>query len=587
MYEILKNINSPKDLKNLNIKDLETLAQDVRDACLFRVSEGGGHVGSNLGVVELTIALHYVFDFEIDKLVFDVSHQCYPHKILTGRKNGFLNKDEFGLVSGYLSPKESPYDLFNIGHTSTSISLSTGLAKARDLNHETFNVVSLIGDGSLSGGEAFEGLNNAGTLNSNFIIVVNDNDMSIAENQGSLYLNLRELKKTKGVCSNNFFKTLGFDYLYVEEGNNLKTLIDVFSKIKNIDHPIVVHVNTLKGCGYSPATTSKEDWHFKAPFDIETGYIKNKTPAYDYIKLTHDYFMKKSKEDKDFVVVTAATPKICGFTPDLREELGNRFIDVAIAEEHAVAMISGLAKAGKKPVFGVNSSFIQRAYDQLSQELALNNLPAVILVYKSGINSASATHLGLFDIALTKSIPNLVCMSPTTPKEYLSVLEWSINQKEKPVIIRVPTGIIEDLPSLEFDAKKYLPVKFEIVEQGKDVCIMGLGSYFSIAKKVSSVLKTNYNLSPTLLNPLYSNLLDIELLEKLLKTHKVFVTIEDGVVSGGFGESVASLLTKFGATVLNFGADKVFTDREPLNELKQRFGLTSENISAQIIKHLK
>lgn len=586
MFEILNKINSPKDLKNLSFDELEALANDVRLACLTRVSEVGGHVGSNLGVAELMIALHYVFDFETDKLVLDVSHQCYPHKILTGRKNGFINKDEMKSVTGYLAPSESEYDIFQIGHTSTSISLATGLAKARDLNHETHNVVTLIGDGSLSGGEAFEGLNNAGTLGTNFIVVVNDNDMSIAENQGSLYVNLRELKNTRGVCSGNFFKTLGFDYVFVQDGNDVKSLVEALSKVKDISHPIIVHVSTLKGNGYEKAVQSKEEWHFKGPFDIESGELKKSASAFNYNKLTHDYFMKKAETDDDVVLVTAATPSLCGFTQDLREKYADRFVDVAIAEEHAVAFVSGLAKAEKKPVFGVNSSFIQRTYDQLSQELALNSLPAVVLVYSGGISGANATHLGLFDIALTKSIPNLICLSPTSPEEYLSMLEWAINQTEKPVIIRVPNEPIKTEPSIEVQAERYLPVQSKVVNHGENVCVIGLGNFLTLAKEVVSDLKENHNINATLVNAIYSNLLDKNLLAELAKSHKIFVTLEDGVLAGGFGESVASELAKYGVVVLNFGADKEFTDNVSIAELKNRYGLTAKNIVSKIIENL-
>lgn len=586
MYKILNKVNNPDDLKNLSIKELTVLAGDVRNACLQRVSEGGGHVGSNLGIVELTIALHYVFDFKTDKLVLDVSHQCYPHKILTERKSGFIESDKIHTITGYLSPKESPYDTFQIGHTSTSISLATGLATARDLNNETHNIVAVIGDGSLSGGEAFEGLNNAGNLKSNFIIVVNDNDMSIAENQGSLYQNLRELKNTHGVCSGNFFKTLGFDYLFVEDGNNIQTLIDVFLSVKDIDHPIVVHVNTIKGNGYDLASKNKELWHWRNPFDVKTGELKTKSDACDYPTLTREYLLNKAEKDKDVVVVTAATPGICGFDQNFRDALGNRFVDVAIAEQHAVSFVSGLAVAGKKPIFGVHSSFIQRSYDQLSQDLALNNAPAVVLIFKNGISGANATHLGVFDVALTKSIPNLVCISPSNAEEYLSVLDWAIDQNDKPVIIRVPDGIVEEKPNFEFKTKNYTSAKYEIIKTGKEIAILGLGSYVELAKQVDQKLKSEHGFDSTIINALYSNTLDTETLDQLATTHSIVVTLENGVVDGGFGESVAGYLSKEGIQVLNFGASKEFTDNVSIAELKERYNLTPEKIINQILEIL-
>ena len=588
MYEILNKINSPKDLKKLSFEELDELAKEIRLACLNRASEIGGHIGSNLCVAELSIALHYVFDFLKDKLVLDVSHQCYPHKILTGRKDGFIDATKMKDISGYLAPNESEFDLFHIGHTSTSISLGAGLAKARDLNHEKFNVVALIGDGSLSGGEAFEGLNNIGATSTNFIVVVNDNDMGIAENQGALANNLRELKSSKGKSKNNFFKSLGFDYIYIENGNNVKSLIEEFSKIKNIYHPIVVHVNTIKGNGYDFAMSEKEKWHFRQPFDIETGELKTSSPSYDYYKLTHDFLLKKHKENKDLVVVTAATPGLCGFTQDLRDTFAERFVDVTIAEEHAVAYVSALAKAGKRPVFGVYSSFIQRSYDQLSQELALNNSPAIILVFKSGITAANATHLGLFDIALTKSIPNLVCMSPSSPEEYVSMFEWAINQTSHPVVIRVPLNSIDKPVNLEVqEEKSYFPAKFETVKSGEKVCILALGKFFKLGEQLCKTLEEKHSINATLINPIYSNILDEDTLNNLSIDHSVFVTIEDGVIDGGFGESVSRHLAKHGKIVLNFGAEREFTSNISVATLKEKFGLTTENMTSEILNALK
>ena len=588
MYEILNKINSPKDLKKLSFEELDELAKEIRLACLNRTSEIGGHIGSNLCVAELSIALHYVFDFFKDKLILDVSHQCYPHKILTGRKDGFIDATKMKDISGYLAPNESEFDLFHIGHTSTSISLGAGLAKARDLNHEKFNVVALIGDCSLSGGEAFEGLNNIGATSTNFIVVVNDNDMGIAENQGALANNLRELKSSKGKSKNNFFKSLGFDYIYIENGNNVKSLIEEFSKIKNINHPIVVHVNTIKGNGYDFAMSEKEKWHFRQPFDIETGELKTNSPSYDYYKLTHDFLIKKHKENKDVVVVTAATPGLCGFTQDLRDTFAERFVDVTIAEEHAVAYVSALAKAGKRPVFGVYSSFIQRSYDQLSQELALNNSPAIILVFKSGITAANATHLGLFDIALTKSIPNLVCMSPSSPEEYVSMFEWAINQTSHPVVIRVPLNSIDKPVNLEVqEEKSYFPAKFETVKSGEKVCILALGKFFKLGEQLCKTLEEKHSINATLINPIYSNILDEDTLNNLSIDHSVFVSIEDGVIDGGFGESVSRHLAKQGKIVLNFGAERKFTSNISVATLKEKFGLTTENMTSEILNALK
>ena len=587
MYKILNKIDSPKDLKKLSFEELNLLADEIKLACLNRTSKVGGHIGSNLCVSELTIALHYVFDFLKDKLVFDVSHQCYPHKILTGRKSGFIDDDKMKDVSGYLAPNESDYDLFHIGHTSTSISLACGLAKARDLDNQNYNVVAVIGDGSLSGGEAFEGLNNAGSINSNFIVIVNDNDMSIAENQGALAKNLRELKNSKGTCKNNFFKSLGFDYLYIEEGNNVEVLINELSKIKNTNHPIAVHINTIKGNGYNFAMSEKEKWHFRQPFNIETGELKTTNSSYDYYKLTHDFLLNENKTNKDLVVVTAATPALCGFTQDLRDAFAERFVDVAIAEEHAVAYVSALAKAGKRPVFGVCSSFIQRTYDQLSQDLSLNNSPAVILVFKGGISAANATHLSVFDIPLTKSIPNLVCLSPTTPNEYISMFKWALKQNERPVVIRVPLNPIDKPITFDnVEQKTYFPAEYKMIKNGENICILALGNIFNLGEKVCCYLEENYGLKPTLINPIYSNILDKNMLDKLSSNHSIFVTLEDGVVDGGFGESISRHLAKRGKVVLNFGAEKEFTSNIPVATLKEKYGLTPEFIANEIMKKI-
>lgn len=583
MYDILNQINSPKDIKNLSNEELEELAKDVREALLNRVSKKGGHVGPNLGVVEATIALHYVFDFEKDKLVFDVSHQCYPHKILTGRKNGFIIDSEFDNVSGYLNPAESKYDTFKIGHTSTSISLATGVAKARDLLGENYNVVSFIGDGSLSGGEAYEGLNNAATIKGNFIIIVNDNEMSIAENHGGLYPSLARLRESNGECGNNFFKSLGFDYIYEEKGNDIESLIKTFEKVKNFNRPVVVHIHTIKGYGYLNAETSKELWHFRAPFNTETGELKNQPPKHTAIAVC-EYLLNKAKIDKSVVVVTAATPGICGLSKEIRDKLGEQYTDVGIAEEHAVAYVSALAKSGAKPVAIFNSSFIQRTYDQLSQELALNNSPAVILVNRGGISAASATHLSVFDIPLVSNIPNLVCLAPTSIDETLSVLDWAIDQKKHPVVIRLP--LLENtepqaIQPFEFNLNKFSPTK-----KGDTVAIIGLGSFYNLATKIAEELYLGYGISATVINPLFYSGLDTELLENLKKNHKLVVTLEDGVLDGGFGEKISRFYASSDMKVLNFGAKKEFTDDEPLASIYERNNLTNAQIIQQITKQL-
>ena len=584
MYDLLNKINSPKDIKLLSGEELDLLAKDVRDAVLNRVSKKGGHVGPNLGVVEATIALHYVFDFETDKLVFDVSHQCYPHKILTGRKNGFIVDSEFNSVSGYLNPKESSFDTFKVGHTSTSISLATGLAKARDLLGQTHNVVAFIGDGSLSGGEAFEGLNNAATIKGNFIVVVNDNEMSIAENYGGLYTSLAELRESNGKSQNNFFKTLGFDYVYEDNGNDISCLIETFKKVKDLNKPVVVHIHTIKGYGYLNAETSKELWHFRAPFNLKNGELNSPAPKHTAIAVS-EYLLNKAKIDKSVVVVTAATPGICGISKEVRDKLGDQYTDVGIAEEHAIAYVSALAKGGAKPVAIFNSSFIQRTYDQLSQDLALNGSPAVILVNRGGISAASATHLSVFDIPLISNIPNLVCLAPTTLEETLSVLDWAIDQKKHPVVIRLPILSDPEKPTsilpFEFDQNK-----FNITKKGDTVALVGLGNFFALANQVAEELYLNYGISATVINPLYYSGLDSSLLENLKGNHKLIVTLEDGVLDGGFGEKISRFYSSSDIKVLNFGASKEFTDDEPISSIYERNNLSPAQIIQIITKTL-
>lgn len=584
MFEILRDINNPEDIKKLSINEMNILAEEIREALLNRVSNKGGHVGPNLGIVELTIAMHYVFNSPMDKIIFDVSHQSYPHKIITGRKNGYINNEEFNKVSGYTNPDESEHDAFKVGHTSTSISLACGVAKARDLKNEKRNVIAVIGDGSLSGGEALEGLNNASQLNSNLIIIVNDNSMSIAENHGGIYTNLELLRNTEGKAENNIFKAIGLDYCYIKEGNNIAQLIEVLNKVKDTSHPIVVHINTLKGKGLSYAEENKELWHWRAPFNRQTGEIKIKSTRESYEEITAEYLLNKAKRDKDVVVLTAATPGICGFTSEFRKDLGNQYVDVGIAEEHLVAFASGLAKSGAKPVVGIHSSFIQRAYDQLSQDLAINKSPAVILVYRGGISSADATHLGLFDITLISNIPNIVYLAPTCLEEYIAMLEWGIEQKEHPVVIRVPSQEVIR-KNIQFDSNYSEINKYKIDKQGKDVCVIGVGNFYKIGEQVIECLEKQ-NIHATLIDPRYITGVDEELLEKIKDSHKVVITIEDGVLDGGFGEKISRFYGNSNIKVLNYGAKKEFTDSVKKEDLYTRYRLNPEQITQDIMNCL-
>ena len=579
---ILDKINSPQDVKELSLGEMETLASEIRNGILTRVNKIGGHLGPDLGIVEATIALHKVFNSPVDKFVFDVSHQCYPHKMLTGRKDGFENPLNTE-ISGYFNPNESEHDTFIIGHTSTSVSLATGVAKARDLKGENYNVIALIGDGSLSGGEAFEGLNNASVLGSNIIIIVNDNEMSIAENQGGLYENLALLRETNGKAELNYFKAFGFDYYYLENGNDIEDLIDVFESVKDTNKPTVVHIHTLKGKGYKPAEENKEWGHWALPnfMDKKTETV---APVESYASITTDFILEKQKNDNTVIAISPATPGATGFSQSFRDALGKNYTDVGIAEEHAVAYSSALAKNGAKPVLSILSSFVQRTYDQLSQDLALNNSPATILVNWGAISEMDATHLGSFDIPLISNIPNIVYLAPTCKEEYLKMLDYALEQTEHPVVIRVPFGAV--VSTGKSDETDYSILnKFEVVEEGSDVAIIGLCNFYHLGKKVKEQLKS-LNINATLINPKFITGIDEDVLNKLKNNHKLVITLEDGCVDGGFGEKISRFFGNSDVKVLNFGGKKEFTDRVPLNVLYERYHLTSELIVDDIKKYL-
>ena len=577
---ILDKVSMPSDLKILSVSEMKELAGEMRKLIIKKVNTIGGHMAPNLGIVEATIALHYVFNSPIDKFVFDVSHQCYPHKILTGRKEGFLEEDKYLKYTGYTAPQESEHDLFTIGHTSTSVSLATGVAKARDLKGEKANVIALIGDGSLTGGEALEGLNNAACLDSNMIIVVNDNDMSIAENYGGIYDNLKLLRETEGKAEANFFKTIGFDYLFVKEGNNIEKLIEAFGNVKDINHPIIVHICTLKGCGLPVAEQNKEKFHWILPGTLDDDKIE-RTSDEGYEAVTCNYILEKAKQDKTVIAVNAATPGVFGFSKEFREKLGTQYTDVGIAEEHATAYVSALAKQGAKPIFAVMSSFIQRTYDQLSQDLCLNNSPATILVYWGGISGADCTHLCTFDIPLVSNIPNMVYLAPTNKEEYLAMLDWSVEQTKHPVAIRVPS--CQMLSTGMADTTDYSKLnKYQVIEKGESVAILGLGSMFGLAKSVKEELSLKLGINATLINPKFITGVDEELLSDIKNNHKVVITVEDGVLDGGFGEKIARFYGSSDMKVLNYGAKKEFTDRIPVEELYKRYRLTKEQITEDV-----
>lgn len=583
----IEQINSPKDLKQLTAEQMTVLAGEIRQALLNRLSMCGGHIGPNLGMVEATIALHFVFDSPKDKLVFDVSHQCYTHKILTGRKEAFLDPAKYASVSGYTNPHESEHDFFTIGHTSTSVSLACGLAKARDLKRDSENVIAVIGDGSLSGGEAYEGLSNAAEMGTNLIIVVNDNDMSIAENHGGLYGNLRQLRESKGEAPCNFFKSLGLDYLYVDEGNDISALIAAFRQVKDASHPVVVHIHTQKGKGYAFAEQNREKYHWGGPFNLQTGEPKNRSTAEDYCDLTGRFLLEEMAKDPTLVAISSGTPTVLGFTPERRQQAGRQFVDVGIAEEHAVALASGIAANGGHPVYGVYSTFIQRCYDQLSQDLCINNNPAVIAVFAGTVNGMNdVTHLGFFDIPLIANIPNMVYLAPTCKEEYFAMMRWAIQQREHPVAVRVP-GLVVESRQEPFDTDYSVLNRYRVTQQGSRVAILALGSFYGLGEAVRAKLEADAGLQATLINPRYITGLDTDLLESLKTDHQIVVTLEDGVLDGGFGEKIARYYGDSAMRVLNFGLRKEFADRYVAAELMRANHLTDTQIVEDILSSLQ
>lgn len=583
----IEKIDSPEDLKKLNIDEMTSLAEEMRKALIKKLSIHGGHFGPNLGMVETTIALHYVFDSPKDKIVFDVSHQSYCHKMLTGRKDAFLYEDKYDDVSGYTNPAESKHDFFNVGHTSTSVSLASGLVKARDLKGEKGNVIAVIGDGSLSGGEALEGLDFASELGTNFIIIVNDNDMSIAENHGGLYKNLKQLRKTDGKCECNLFRSLNLDYKFVKNGNDIASVISALEEVKDIDHPVVVHIVTQKGKGYPIAEKDKENWHWCMPFDIKTGKPKFTSNGEDYGTLTADFLLEKMKKDPTVVAISAAVPTSIGFTEEKRKEAGKQFVDVGIAEEHAVAFASGIASAGGKPVFATHSSFIQRTFDQLSQDLCINNNPATVIVCTASVFGMNdITHLGIYDIPLISNIPNMVYLAPTSKEEYFAMLDWSIEQNDHPVAVRMPcNGVISSGEKVDSDYSDLN--KYKITQNGSRIAVIALGDFWQLGENTVKYISENSGIKPTLINPRYITGIDEEMLENLKKEHDIVITLEDGILDGGFGEKIARFYGNSDVKVLNYGLKKEFLDRYSVDEVMKENRLVPQMILEDIQKIIK
>ena len=578
---ILDKVKTPADIKKFSRSELTELAADIRGAVLNKVSKIGGHTGPNLGVVELTIALHKVFHSPVDKFVWDVSHQTYPHKILTGRKHGFED-GHFYDITGYTSQEESEHDFFTVGHTSTSVANALGLAKARDLTDGQGNIIAILGDGSLSGGLALEAISNAGAYNQNFILILNDNQMSIAENHGGIYKGLAELRETNGQSPNNMFKAFGLDYKYLAEGNNLDALISLFEEVKDITHPIVLHINTEKGHGYQPAIDMKEAFHWRSPFNLEDGSLKNSRETKNYTRIILDYMEEKVSEGMPLVAVNGGIPMINNLK-EFAEKHPENYVDAGIAEQYVTTFGGAVAAGGARAMIFHSSTFMQRAYDQFLHDLAINKEPAVVIVKSASISGSDKTHQGSFAIGMLSNIPDLVYLAPTSEEELLAMLDWSLTQKESPVILQIPEHGVENRPSSLVDFSK---AQYEIVRKGTEVAILALGGLFSHGQKVMDALE-KLDIKATLINPLFVADLDKETLEKLTADHSVFVTIEDGVVDGGFGQKVAGYLGKFGVKTLNYGAAKEFNDSVAIKELYDRYHLTPEFMVADILEALK
>ena len=577
----LEKIESPADVRAIPVDELPALAGEIRGALIDKLAVHGGHAGPNLGIVETTIALHRVFDSPTDKLVFDVSHQTYVHKMLTGRAWGFTDPARYDDISGYSEPSESAHDHFVIGHTSTSVSLACGLAKGRDLMGDTYNVVAVIGDGSLSGGEAFEGLDWAAELGGNLIVIVNDNEMSIAENHGGLYESLAELRATGGTSPNNYFRTLGLDYRYVEEGNDEQVVEAALAEVRDIDHPVVVHIHTEKGHGFAPAVANKERFHWEGWFDKQTGESLLPTGGEpDYSELTYQALSAAIEADPRVVVISSATPGVMGFTPERRAAAGKQFVDVGIAEEHAVALASGIAAAGGVPVYGFYGTFIQRGFDQLMQDLCVNGNPAVLLSFCDSARSMNdVTHLGIFDVPEFSAIPGLTYLAPTCKEEYLAMLQWALSQREAPVAIRVPAAGVVSRTDMEPGSGETWPLAPEVVACGADVALLGLGCAFPIAQEAAAALEAE-GASVTLVNPRVASGLEASFVEELARAHKAIVTVEDGQLEGGFGEKVARQAGPTGTRVRCLGIPRGYYDRYDPAELMAACSLTPEGVAA-------
>ena len=584
---VLERINSPEDLKQCSMGDLNTLAEEMRNFLIERASKHMGHVGPDLGFVEATIALHRVFDTPKDKIVFDVSHQTYPHKMLTGRKKAYMEEASYDEVGPYTDPKESPYDLFSIGHTSTSIDLAIGLAKARDLLSGTEKVVAVIGDGSLSGGMALEGLSIAGEQESQLLIILNDNEMSIAENHGGMYKGLKRLRESNGQAEDNLFRAMGLEYLYEEQGNDVESLVKALEKAKSYEKPVVLHIHTAKGKGLKFAEEDKESWHWHLPFHLETGKTREEYnfPGEDIGELTAEFLLAKMKKDPAVLAITAGVPGGMGFHAKQRKEAGKQFVDVGIAEQTGVTLACGAAKNGAKPVFFTSATFLQRAYDQISHDAAINSLPITMVVNSASIlGMRDKTHLGLYLLAMANSIPNLLIFAPAFKGEYFSLLDWALEQQEHPVLIFAPEGnVLEDEAPVK---KSFFPVSYQEIQRGKKVAIFATGSLYEEGREGAKNFEKKTGIKPSLINPGILSHLDKAYLENLEKDHELVVVLEDGILSGGFAEKIASFYSLKPMKVLSLGLEKEFYDEYDLEALMKEYHMDRESMVERILEVL-
>lgn len=563
---LIATIRQPKDLKTMSREQLRLLAQEIRQDLLARVTETGGHIGPNLGVVELTIALHYVFDSPSDKIVFDVSHQSYVHKMLTGRYHDFMS----GQASGYSNPQESAHDLFMVGHTSTAVSLAVGLATGRDLVGGNENVIAVVGDGALSGGEAFEGLDNAACLQSNLIIIVNDNDISIAPNHGGIYRGFAALRQTEGRYQPNWFEAMGLAYRYVEEGNDIDALIEALRSVKDIAHPIVLHIHTHKGLGLDWADSNQEGCHWVPPHGVY-----QEDSATSWRSITADWLVSQAQKDKSLMVINAATPGAAGLTVAHRQALGQQFVDVGICEEHAVALASGIATRGGKAVYLVFSSFVQRTYDQLLQDMALNHSPCVVLVYGGGIGCTDPTHAAIYDVGMISNIPGILCLSPVGKENYLQTLQWAVEQRETPVVIRIPST----LSPMPQDRGEIAGA--HIWHRGKDVAFVALGEATLWAQEAADRLQ-EIGIDATVVNHVVYSHPDVALLDDLARDHRLVVTLENATVDGGIGQKIAAYLGNTAVRVLVRGIPKQFVPRQAVETQKHLYRLDAESLAQDV-----